>query len=209
MTPFATITPTRKDRPELLDFCKYQLSRMTVKPDKTYFVDYPPRDERIDIVDRVRVGVELAKHEGFNTVFIVEDDDFYPANYFEKFDLDNYTFWGSQQTWYYNLKNRTFVEFNHPNRSSLFNTGFKISALNDFRWEAVRNQFLDIAIWEYASSGKQFVNTGSIGIKHALGLCGGKGHKMRHKNEDPNLEWLKSQVDFEAFEFYSELTKKL
>jgi hypothetical protein len=208
---FATITPSRGDRPELLEFCKYQLSRMEVKPDKSYFVDYKPESERIDLVERVRYGVEQAKADGIDIVFIVEDDDFYPADYFKHFNRLDFTFWGSETTTYYNLKSRTYSYFQHQGRSSLFTSGFRISALDSFRWTAPKNRFLDISLWEYAMTcgNPQFVATQAVGIKHNIGLCAGKGHTMRGKNEDESLEWLKRYVDAEAFEFYSGLMKKL
>lgn len=210
---FATITPSRGDRPELLEFCKYQLSRMEVKPDKSYFIDYKPESERIDLVDRVKKGVEMAKADGFDIVFIVEDDDFYPTDYFKHFNRWDYTVWGVEQTTYYNLKSQTYTNFSHPGRSSLFTTGFKISAMNGFRWQAPKNRFLDIALWEYAENSllpKQLLSTTkAIGIKHNVGLCAGKGHTTRGKNTDDDLKWLKQNVDSVAFDFYSDLMKKI
>jgi len=208
---FATITPSRGDRPELLEFCKHQLSRMEVKPDKSYLIDYKPQSEKIDLVERVKKGVELAKTDGFDVVFIIEDDDFYPADYFQQFNRRDYTFWGSEQTVYYNLKNRTFALFTHPGRSSLFITGFRISALDTFPWIAPKNRFLDIALWEYAAKvgNPQFVTTCAVGIKHNLGLCAGRGHEMRGKNNDESLEFLKWNVDPEAYTFYTDLMKRI
>jgi hypothetical protein len=210
MTPFATITPTRGDRPELLDFCKHQLSRMTVKPDKSYFIDYKPFSEKIDLVERVRSGVNQAKAEGFEYVFIVEDDDAYPADYFESFDIGNYSFYGSEETTYYNLRSRTYSQFHHRLRSSLFITGFYIPALEGFNWHAPRNRFLDVSLWNHAEQQpKQFIKTGAVGIKHNLGLCAGKGHVMRGANTDDNLEKLKELTDADQFNFYSDLMKSL
>jgi hypothetical protein len=42
-------------------------------------------------------------------------------------------------------------------------------------------------------------------MKHGIGLCGGKGHIQRNKYHDGNLEWLKENVDSDAYEFYSKL----
>lgn len=186
---------------------------MSVKPDKSYFIDYKPLSEKIDLVERVRSGVNQAKADGFKYAFIIEDDDFYPADYFGRFDIGEHTYYGSQETFYYNLKNRTYSEFHHNNRSSLFITGFKISELDNFTWTAPKNRFLDISLWEHSASSKgirQFIsNTGAIGIKHNIGLCAGKGHVNRGANTDDSLEKLKSLVDSEAFDFYSDLMKRL
>lgn len=212
MTPFCTITPTRGDRPELLAFCKHQLSRMTVKPNRSYFIDYKPMSDKIDLVERVKKGVEQAKQDGYEYVFIVEDDDYYPATYFEKFDIGSYAFYGSQETWYYNLRDLTYSSFQHHNRSSLFITGFNVKYLKTFNWTAPRNKFLDISLWEHANTSdgvRQFVHPGAIGIKHNLGLCAGRGHVNRGKHEDAGKEWLRSNVDSEAFTFYTDLMKRL
>lgn len=186
---------------------------MRVKPDKSYFIDYKPESENIDLVERVKKGFEQAKADGYEYVFIIEDDDHYPDNYFTKFDIGSFDFYGSEETWYYNLRNRTYNTFHHKLRSSLFTTGFKVSAMDGFTWSAPRNRFLDIAIWEHAGNTTcttaQFVYPGAIGIKHNLGLCAGKGHLQTGKDRDQDLEWLKQNVDSEAFDFYSELMKKL
>lgn len=210
MTKFCTITPTRGDRPELLEFCKHQLSRMTVKPDHSYFIDYKPESTSIDLVERVQKGVDLAKADGFEYVFIIEDDDAYPADYFSKFDIGEYSFYGSEETWYYNIRSRTYNTFQHPLRSSLFITGFAISALEGFNWYAPRNRFLDVAIWQLAERyPKQFVHPGAIGIKHNLGLCAGRGHVQLGKHSDSDLQWLKANTDKEQFKFYTKLMDKL
>lgn len=202
---FATITPTRGDRPELLEFCKFQLSRMEIKPDHSFFIDFPPKDDKIDLVWRVFEGIQKAAEMGFEQVFIVEDDDFYLADYFN--NIPDADFIGEINTIYYNLKNRTYQNFNHPGRSSLFTTGFKISALKGFR-PNYNERFLDISIWKHAFNNKlttKFRETGAIGIKHNIGLCGGKGHVMRMKHTDESLEWLKSKVDSTSYEFYKYL----
>lgn len=186
---------------------------MSLNPDKSYFIDYKPKSESIDLIDRVKQGVDMAKKDGFEYAFIIEDDDAYPKDYFERFDIGEHAFYGSQETVYYNLRSRTHSTFKHHGRSSLFTTGFKISELKQFNWTAPKRRFLDIAIWEHAvnSAGvRQYVhNTGAIGIKHNIGLCAGKGHTQRGVNNDESLEWLKSNTDDEQFSFYSELMKKL
>ena len=92
----------------------------------------------------------------------------------------------------------------HPGRSSLFVTGFKLSALKDFNWPKKTERFLDISLWSYAKTKKRkFVETSAIGIKHNCGKVGGRGHAMVMKNLDNDLTWLKENVDKEAFEFYS------
>lgn len=202
---FATITPTRGDRPELLEFCKYQLGRMERKPDASFFIDFPPKDGSVDIVWRVYEGMQRAAEMGFDVVFIIEDDDYYDSTYFNH--IPDADFIGESNSIYYNLSNKTYQNFNHPGRSSLFTTGFKISALKGFR-PNYNSRFLDIDLWKHAFNKKlttTYRETGAIGIKHGIGLCGGKGHKMHMKHSDNNLEWLAEHVDSTAYEFYKSL----
>lgn len=201
---FCTITPTRKDRPEFLEFCKHQLSRMTVKPDHSYIIDYPPFGKEIDLVPRVKAGIDLAVKAGFDQVFIIEDDDYYPSNYFEVMatHLNSNDFVGSRKTIYYNLRNKTYQDLHHS-WSSLFCTGFKISGLKKFKWPPSTAKGLDIALWNHSHHGNRaFIDTGAIGIKHGKGLCAGAGHYKTLKHSDPDSLWLKDHVDAEAYIFY-------
>ena len=206
----ATITPTRGDRPQFLKHCKRQLARMNT-PIKSYFIDYPPASSDMDLVQRIRVGILQAKAEGYEFVFIVEDDDFYSADYFDNLNLLNVDFIGDQSTIYYHLKFRAYQDWTHENRASLFTTGFRISSLFEFVWPPDNERFLDVSLWRYATQNKKirihWRKTGAIGIKHGIGLCGGKGHQQRGKYQDQSFEWLKNRVDLQAFEFYTSLFK--
>lgn len=207
---FCTITPDRGDRPEFTEFCKHQLSRMTVKPDHSYFIDYPPVSKEVDLVDRVFEGIRQAAQDGFNEVFIIENDDYYPANYFERMHFGypdglQYDIVGIPFSHYYHIGNRRHQLMNHPLRASLFCTGFKTKILKDFK----PGQNLDISIWKHIRETKRslkFVyDILPLGIKHGMGLCGGIGHTMKLKNSDPDMSWLKSHVDSEAWTFYNTL----
>lgn len=205
---FATITPTRGDRPQFLSFCKHQLARMNTKPDKSYFIDYTPKEPFgvIDLVARVKEGVRQAQEDGFDRVYIIEDDDYYQEDYFDDWFPPNVSFIGSNRTTYYHLGNKTYQEWTHDKHSSLFMTAFNISALAKFEWPMDNERFLDISLWKF-SYGKntRWVEPKAIGIKHGIGLCGGKGHVQRNKFSDQNSEWLKSHVDDEAYAFYQSL----
>lgn len=203
---FATITPTRGDRPELLEFCNYQLNRMERKPNASFFIEHKPENNKVDLVYRVVLGLQEAVLSGVDFVFIIEDDDYYDPTYFNH--IPDADFIGEQNTIYHNLRNKTYQNYAHPGRSSLFTTGFKISALDGFKWPHDQERFLDIALWRYANDSKKKIayrETGAIGIKHGTGLCGGKGHVTRMKHTDNNLEWLKEHVDSTAYEFYKSL----
>lgn len=204
---FAAIIPNRNDRPRFYDHCIDQLSRMTLKPTYTFAISYQPQSEEMDLVERIRCGIQQAQDHGIDLCFCIENDDNYPIDYFERFApfFNNYDFFGDDYTCYYHLKNKTYKTWHHPNRASLFTTGFKISALQGFNWPADNARFLDIALWKYASNKKKkFVDTGAIGIKHGVGKTGGKGHFMRFKDVDVDLKFLQSRTNG-SFEFYKEL----
>lgn len=208
----ATITPTRGDRAELFNFCTQQLSRQTLQPNNVITVPFSPSDDQPDLVKRVKHGYQLAKEKGIDYIVFIEDDDFYPDTYLANIDY-NYDFFGYSDTIYYNLRNRTYAKFEHPNRSSLFCTGCKVSALESFNWPADNSVFLDLKLWHYAVQRRKRIkllpNNPCLGIKHNVGLCGGKAHKWKMVNEDPNLKYLESRVDGRAFGFYTDLMKRL
>lgn len=211
---FAAIIPDRNDRPELTEFCFKQLDRMILRPGKVYHINEKPESERFDLVHRIHVGVNLAKADGFDWVFIIENDDHYPANYFDRFTpyFDNHDFIGDDQTYYFNLRNQSYKLSRHAYRSSLFTTAFRISALNLWDWKRIDKHmvFLDIELWKYARhKRRKFIDTGAIGIKHGLGLCGGKGHTMNMPEKDPALVWLSEHVDEMSFEFYCQMVEQL
>jgi hypothetical protein len=212
---FCSITPHRGgERSRLLDFCKVQIDRMTLKPDYSYFIDYKPVNTNVDLVDRVKVGVEQAINDGFEYAFILENDDFYSPNYFKAFEPAmnrGEDFLGVATTTYYNLKNRTWQKFEHPGRSSLFQTGFRLAALKKFNWPTNKTVMLDLYIWAHARVSKNHLTRYfhqeqiALGIKHGQGVCGGKAHGMELKHKDQHHAFLKSSVDLEAFKFYMTL----
>jgi len=209
---FCSITPTRGDRPKLLAHCKWQLSRMTLKPDKSYFIDYKPKNGDKDLIQRVNYGIIQAQTDGFDKVYIVEDDDFYKSDYFERMAFDG-DFIGDQSTTYYHIINQGFQTEYHRLRASLFTTGFRISSLKRFAINGVKKVFLDIDMWNYARQNRlrcKFVDSGAIGIKHGVGITGGIGHKQGiYKNFDKEWKWLSSRVDSESLAFYQGLQKEL
>jgi hypothetical protein len=207
---YCTITPTRGDRPELLKHCLEQLRRMNggFHVTNAYLMNDKPRSEKPDIIDRVRKGIEMAKKDGFEFAFVIEDDDHYPENYLTSIDMD-FDFFGYEDTVYYNLKNRTYEKYNHPRRSSLFTTGFRISAMDKFNWPSDDTVFLDTRIWDFALRKKMktvlLKNNPCTGIKHGIGKTGGKGHRLKMKNMDSDYNFLRSRVG-DDFEFYKNLT---
>lgn len=174
-----------------------------------YLMNERPKSDAVDLVPRIRQGIEMAKKDGFEWALIVEDDDFYRADYFSRYIpfMDKYDFIGDEQSYYYNIGTRRWTLFTHKYRSSLFTTAFRISALDNFEWPKEDSVFLDIDLWKYARhKRRKFVDSGAIGIKHGFGKCGGKGHKMKLANADPEMKWLEKRVDPESLEFYKSLS---
>jgi hypothetical protein len=195
----------------MLEFCKKQVSQLLIQPAQHYIIDAPPVTSSIDISERVCEGMYRAKDKGIDLCFILEDDDGYPADYINRFgDTSKHDFFGCEQTTYYHLANRTWQTFIHPGRSSLFLTGFRVSALKGFVFPK-RDPFLDIKIWQHAEKFKRnltkFIpSSGAVGIKgHNQGLTAGKGHKIIMQNCDPGFDWLQNNVSEEAYKFYMTL----
>lgn len=206
----ATLTCNRgKDRPQLMEFCNVQLDRLNPYPDMVIIVQYEPTSNQVDLIPRMKKGVQIAKGNGVETIYVVESDDYYCPNYFEQMAIGDYDFIGYNNTVYYNIKKRTWERTYHDH-SSLFCTAFKVAALDNFVWPPDDYLWLDIALWKYAKQNNKkwkLIETDNpcIGIKHGVGKVGGKGHVQNLKNADPELKWLKGKVDNEAFEFYSNL----
>lgn len=208
-----TITPTRGDRPQLLDFCMKRLIQMNVPH---FIIADRPEGTGVDLVGRIQKGIEIAKHHGFDWVFVVEDDDWYPVDYFQKIgELSNLDVVGFSSSLYYNLRNRTYEILKHAGRSSLYCTGFRVSALDNFAWKLLppSTKFLDIELWNYARDTRKRVklieDPVCVGIKgHGIGKAAGKGHLGVYRNQDDNLHFLKTMVDGESFIFYTDLMEK-
>jgi hypothetical protein len=209
---FCIIIPDRNDRQELTNFCFDQIMRMSIQPDKIYHINHHPQSERFDLISRVRQGFNMAEADGIDWCFIIENDDYYPANYFERFlpFFESHDFIGQDTTTYYNLTQKAYKPMSHNYHSSLFCTAFRVSALNLFKWPASTTPFLDIDLWKYARfKRRMFIKTGAVGIKHGIGLCGGNGHKMKMPVQDKDLSWLRENTDELGFQFYKGMVQKL
>lgn len=209
----ATITPSR-DRPKLFDNCRQMIDSQTIKPDNRYYICFDPESPKCDLVRRVRQGYELAKKDGIDWIVLFEDDDFYRADHIERYrqHMDGADFIGDPYSYYYRIDNQTWQRFHHHGRASLFTTAFRVSALEKFNWPPDDKVFLDIDLWRYAKNAKlkmKFIDSGALGIKgHGFGKSGGKGHRMKLKNEDIALRFFRSKVNDQQFEFYRKLMNR-
>ena len=209
----AAITPTRGDRPQFVEHCKYLMQAQTRRPDKHYVIDYAPLNNDCDLIPRIKKGIDLAKADGMDYIFIIEDDDYYSPNYIiEMAQYCNFRnlFIGSEITTYYHLTEKGVNIMYHNYRASLFTTTFHINALNSFNWPANDCPNLDYFIWEFAEDKQKTLYrldpNIAIGIKHGIGKCGGNGH---NPNIIPYTKWELSELitDKKSLEFYNNLTK--
>jgi len=210
---FATITASR-DRPKMFSFCREQLDNQTLQPKNKYFINYSAKDSQPDLIRRIRNGIELAQSEGIDIVYIWEDDDCYPSNYLEimQHNIGDNDFIGYNDTFYYSLKSRTWMYQYHPRRSSLFCTGFRISALKDFIWPPDHYLWLDVKLWEFARDTKKKVKlmegNPCLGIKgHGEGSYAGKSHRLTFEHQDYDLNFLQRRTEEYQISFYKNWMK--
>lgn len=205
-----SITPNRGgERENLLMFCCEQLKWMGMA--NTYIMNEPAKSGKCDLVWRVRAGLELAKKDGMDWVFIIESDDAYPTDYISRFapHMHKYDFIGDQTSLYYRLDTRQYQGITHPGRASLYTTAFRVSALDNFKWPPDDKVFLDIDLWKHTRQKRlkcKFIDSGAVGIKgHGIGMSGGKGHRMKLSKDDKDLKFLRSKVEDHHMEFYHNL----
>lgn len=192
------------------------MQRMTLPPDEHVVVDFQPKNGNKDLHSRLIAGIKIATEHGHDFCFVIEDDDFYPEDYFVRMQAikPGWDFIGDDSTTYYHLANNGFQTEHHRDRASLFTTGFRLSALDGFDWNRLHPNkvFIDISLWEHAKRKRKrrvFVDSGAVGIKHGMGLTGGIGHRQRYRTFDTNWKVLASKVDSESLEFYKAMHAKL
>lgn len=200
------ITPTG-DRHKAFDLCRRWIWHQTVKPDQWIVVDDgidPIPDNSIQgfqYIRRIRQAVEpqhtlvlnLAEavpHIKGDYIFIIEDDDYYHANYIETMVshlINGKIAVGITRAKYYHLSGKYLININERH-ASLAQTGFCKSMLPDFVRLLPGNPFFDLRIW------KQFNIYGNfslfddqqiplhVGMKGLPGRRGiGAGHRENSK----------------------------
>jgi len=209
----AIIIPYRGDRPEFLKNLLRMIQRQTVKPDVIELVNYEPTSEAVDITPRYRAGYEkVSNHAGIDVIAFMEVDDWYANNYLETMvwewiKASRPDIFGTNYTIYYNLLVKGYFTMHHKTRCSAMSTFIKPGLT--LTWPADQDPYTDIHLWK-SVPGKVFKPTTHIclGIKHGVGLCGGKSHTDRLKRYtekgtmDLKGEWLGSVMDEESFTFY-------
>jgi hypothetical protein len=191
-----TVTLTY-DRPKFLAWCKKRISEQTLKPSVSIF-----EEGEGTIAEKYIKGITRCINWGCELIILIEDDDYYPKDYIETL----HRAWvlhkkplliGAKETIYYNIFTQRYSVFTQKH-SSAFSTGLSKDAL--FR---LNKNYYDVELWK-ANGGVQ-VPIFPVGIKHGFGRCGGKGHEMNLENADKDMNFFKSMVDKEYYEWILEL----
>lgn len=204
------LIPDRNDRPLFLNNCLRMIDNQTLKVEIIELVNDKPLNEKCDISWRYRTGYDRLRNKGLDVIFLMENDDWYSSNYLEtmlNYWIKNNTpdIFGTDYTIYYNLKERGHFPMHHLHRSSAMSTLIKPDL--HFEWCQDDEPFTDLHLWKVVK-GITFHPEKNIclGIKHGIGLCGGKGHTdrlHRYINKDPDFTFLKSNMDKESYLFYT------
>lgn len=211
------IIPDRGDRPEFLQNCLLQLKKQTFQPETIELVDFKPENNQTDITKRYRIGYDNLRNKGLDLISFIENDDCYNPNYLEwmvgewiksgKTDL-----FGTNKTYYYNIRLFKWFTMEHYSRSSMMNTFIRPDLT--FIWCSDDQVYTDMHLWDNCKDLSKCIVTPdpllSLGIKHGVGLCGGFSHTnkldlydSRRSGNDSSKGLLKSIACSESFEFYS------
>lgn len=216
MTRFGVIIPYRNDRPRFLENLKRMLAYQTVRPNHLLIMDYEPESKDKDITQRYRRGYDLMNTFDVDVIFFMEVDDWYRKDYFEvmlkQWEANGRPeLFGTRYTFYYHIKLFAYYKMTHVERSSAMSTmikpGLKIN------WCPDHEPYTDSFLWMVSGlKGVTFIPDEIIcmGIKHGVGLLGGGSHVDNlHRYQsgtgqgDSDKSFLKSALDEESFEFYS------
>jgi hypothetical protein len=228
----ACIIPDRSDRPQFLEHCRKMLLNQTVKIDHCELVNFSAISDKPDITQRYRIGYEkISKLGGFDVIFFIENDDYYSPTYIEEMleawiDNGKPDLFGTSYTYYYHVGLQSYFKMNHPERASAMNTMIKPNLT--INWPSDNEVYTDLHLWlhDHVLKGEKRIWTPekiiSIGIKHGVGLCGGRHHKDRLSRykmnggignesasgvDDLQGAWLMANIDNESFEFYKQFKK--
>jgi hypothetical protein len=220
------IVPHRNDRPLFLEHLRMMLSLQTIQPKNIYWIDYAPESNEKDITQRYKVGYKRASAELISNDILafIECDDYYAPDYLETMVHE----WlragqpdiiGTGRTIYYHLKLKKYFTLTHPRRASAMNTLIKPNL--SFPWCEDNYAFTDLHLWNltvetplqkpilkgHIFNPEKII---SIGMKHGVGLTGGRCHidrLQRYNVDDSESNFLKEHCDKESFEFYSNYFK--
>ena len=204
------IIPDRGDRPEFLKNCLRMINQQTMQPSMIQLVNDYPITDKCDITWRYRIGYDRLRNCGLDCILLMENDDWYAPDYIETMVNQ----WlasgmpeiiGTNYTIYYHIAINKHFTMNHQRRSSAMNTLLKPDL--NFNWCVDHEPYTDLHLWK-TLKGHTFCppKVISIGIKHGVGLCGGRNHTCsfhRYINDDSDNSFLIEHMDTESLLFYT------
>jgi glycosyltransferase involved in cell wall biosynthesis len=203
------IIPDRRDRPQFLENCLRMMDRQTLKPDRICVMEYAPESDKCDITQRYRRGYHHLCGKDLDIIAFIENDDYYSPEYLEYMvnkwqEYGKPDIFGTNYTIYYHLKLGAHFTMYHQDRASAMNTLIKPDL--DINWPVDHEPFTDMHLWANIK-GITFMpeKVIAIGMKHGIGLCGGKSHVdklYRYTNNDDGF--LQRTVDEDSYKFYSQ-----
>lgn len=215
MTRVGIVTPTRNNRPNFLKQCKRYIDRQTYPIEALEIVDYPQKKFPVDLSERYQYGFSRLKDK-CDLIVIIEDDDWYAADYVERL----VALWEASQkpqiigyssTVYYFIHTQNYCRIDHPGRASAMSTAIASDAVIVLDWKQIDPLWFDIGAWQQLHGIAVPVTDKwySLGVKHGLGDCHGAGHKRTfYRGErdkvDYGMQFFKSVVG-EDFRFYAEM----
>jgi hypothetical protein len=139
-------------------------------------------------------------------VFIIEDDDYYRANYLTEMMKRFGTYWliGETNTIYYNVQWRQHCDNNNRQHSSLFQTAFTCDSIR-LLLTCLNQKFIDADLWARATNKYLFhAGTLSVGIKGMPGREGiGAGHRRNsYFIMDESVIYLTQLIGLEDAQHY-------
>lgn len=223
MYKVAVIIPDRNDRPELTENCFRMLRAQTVAPSDIYHINYPAKNNSIDITERYRTAYQQINYTNkeIDLIAFIENDDYYHPKYLETMislweNAGKPDLLGLNHTMYYHIYLKKYFIMKHKIRSSAMNT--IIAPGLDIKWCADDQAYTDIHLWlgDANINGKKIIIPAPkdeicIGIKHGIGLPGGfyhNNHLDKFIHDDSDSRVLEYFTDPKSFQFYKMMYDK-
>lgn len=221
MTKVVCVTPTRGDRPEFLEHCRYLMGEQSHEHLHAV-VSGDPGPGKYDLGEKLRMGMERARDAGFELALVIEDDDWYGPGYVEE-SVDHWEKAGrplaigitAAKT--YHIGRDEYMAWGFPQISTLANMGFNLARMDELFWsdQALEDGRLTCprAAWSldaYFGLMHQvhcrLFTYQYVGIKHGMAGCMLQHRKtVAESVRDPNHSILQALVDPVSYKFYQVL----
>lgn len=207
------IIPDRGDRAQFLSHCKWMIAQQTLPADEIILMDAPAISPACDITWRYRIAYERMSKLKIDVIAFMENDDWYDKEYLSMMVREwgrrgKPEIFGTNYTIYYHLGLRAYFTMHHDTRASAMNTLIRPNL--NIAWPVDEEPYTDLHLWKQlkGSTWKPPRHI-SIGMKHGIGLCGGRSHLDRldrylRRGEDDN-GFLEKTVDAKSFQFYNSI----